>query len=368
MKRIVLIGNGFDRSIGAPTTYQNVLDYFLQKEISNLLNEIDDSMPVLRLKGNQIAIHTTTSFALWLKENCLKSSFTLKQLNDAVRSEKPQIGGRFIKPIDWLSPFYRLLFNEYETNNWVDIERMFFSYLSNSNKSHINRLNDNMKYLVEVLNEYLNKLEIRASASEYGYFKKTFFSNRLQFDNSTYDWIESGYQFKEKTIFVNFNYTNFLGDVLTKTTLLNESQIIHIHGNLLDSESLIFGYGNEEHPNYKKIEALEDNRFLKYMKSSHYAKRSEYQSILYNLNKEYEVYIYGLSCGLSDKLLLNEILENDNCKQIRIFFHKYKDESDNFEDTYNNISRSFSNKSKLREKVISKRETDVIKQFNLLGT
>ena len=59
---------------------------------------------------------------------------------------------------------------------------------------------------------------------------------------------------------------------------------------------------------YKGIEVLNDIRIFQNIKSFIYNKAFEYRDLLRFLNSgEYHVSLYGHSCGLSDRLLLNEV-------------------------------------------------------------
>ena len=63
---------------------------------------------------------------------------------------------------------------------------------------------------------------------------------------------------------------------------------------------------------------------------------------------EFEVIIYGHSCGLSDRILLKTIFEHKNCKRIYVAFHK--DIDDYFNKTIE-ISRHFDDKKEFLEKL-----------------
>jgi len=69
--------------------------------------------------------------------------------------------------------------------------------------------------------------------------------------------------------------------------------------------------------------------------------------------KEFQVYIFGHSCGLSDRTLLNTIFENNNCRSIKLFYHQ-KESSDNFIEIMQNISRHFNKKGFMRSKIVDK--------------
>jgi len=74
--------------------------------------------------------------------------------------------------------------------------------------------------------------------------------------------------------------------------------------------------------NYKLIENMKNNNYLKY--------------------------IMGLSCGTPDRTLLHTLFEHKYCKSIKIFFHKENTEVDNYLDIF--IFRNFSNKEKMNDK------------------
>lgn len=360
MNRIILIGNGFDRSLGVPTGYGEFLSYLFKKEATRLLetgNGISKGRGYF-IENEVLEASFSQSYLVSdLDEQLKEANFDYVQYSDRLKKNPNTITTK------WKNPFVNFLFNQYQQLNWVNLEKDYFNYLCGANRK-IALLNEGMEFLLDEIHNYLISFSISYNHRQHGYFKRAFFSNALMFDPSVNDWIDNSNSFDDNVIFINFNYTNFLWALLKSNLLLDKSEIYQIHGRLSNRQGLIFGYGNENHPEYTRIEGLEDNRYLKYIKSSHYAKSSDYQGVLYHLDKDYEVYVYGLSCGLSDQVLLNEILESNNCKQIRIFYHGTL-EKNNFTETYNNISRSFKDKSKLRKKVITIRGSDSIKQFNL---
>lgn len=64
----------------------------------------------------------------------------------------------------------------------------------------------------------------------------------------------------------------------------------------------------------------------------------------------------GHSCGLSDRILLNSIFDNDNCEQIQIYYHQKEDNTDDYFNKTIDISRHFSpeNKGVMRTKIVIK--------------
>jgi len=69
---------------------------------------------------------------------------------------------------------------------------------------------------------------------------------------------------------------------------------------------------------------------------------------------KYQIFIMGHSCGLSDRTLLNKLFEHDNCVSIKVFYHQIDETTDNYSDIVRNISRNFTSKAVMREKVVNK--------------
>ena len=170
-------------------------------------------------------------------------------------------------------------------------------------------------------------------------------------------------------MFLNFNYSNTeklyieqkyevpakYGDDLIELKIYRNT--IHIHGELENSENpIIFGYGDEIGKEYEEIENLNDNDFLENIKSIRYSDTNNYKRLLDYINSDkYQIYLFGHSCGLSDRTLLNTLFEHKNCVSIKPFY--YYDEkkgTDNYSDIVRNISRHFKDKAVMREKVVNK--------------
>ena len=65
---------------------------------------------------------------------------------------------------------------------------------------------------------------------------------------------------------LNFNYTKTADLYLeNKYFILN-----HIHGDLLAPETVIFGYGDESDDEYKKLQKINDNEYLRHIKTNRY--------------------------------------------------------------------------------------------------
>jgi hypothetical protein len=155
------------------------------------------------------------------------------------------------------------------------------------------------------------------------------------------------------TLFLNFNYTSTEKMYVQN---INSDKVIHIHGELGNPKNLvIFGYGDDIDEKYKRIEQLNNKEYLENIKSIRYLETRNYQEMLKFIEvDDYVIYIMGLSCGNSDRTLLNTLFEHKNCLSIKIFFHQKEGETNDYYDVVRNISRNFTNKSLFRKIVVDK--------------
>jgi hypothetical protein len=156
---------------------------------------------------------------------------------------------------------------------------------------------------------------------------------------------------------VNFNYTKTLDKIIYNTH--SDKEIIHvqIHGVIENIDNqVIFGYGDDLHNRYQEIEDEDNNSTLNYIKTFYYANSSNYLNLIdFMESGNYEVYVVGHSCGLSDRTLLNTIFEDSKCKLIKIFHYeneKVKSKDDHFQKTIA-VSRHCTNKPKLRKRIVT---------------
>lgn len=68
------------------------------------------------------------------------------------------------------------------------------------------------------------------------------------------------------------------------------------------------------------------------------------------------------SCGLSDRVMLNTIFEDENCRSIKIYYHRRENESDHYTELVQNISRHFRDKPLMRKKIVSKEYSSPLPQ------
>ena len=346
--RLVLIGNGFDLAHGLKTSYRDFLDWYMcdafKQFCSTTVRNYTD--PLIEIKSkyygrSSIYANTPVNF---------------QQVLEFIQKN-------YFQSNNYKSDFFKRIIKLHGESKWVDIEVFYFrllkSFFLNSNfpEKHkvIKKLNEDFSFLVKKLIEYiktinedilnLNKLPLETSQS--------ILKEVISFDN-------------ESSIvkFLNFNYTETLSVIYS----IAQDEIIHIHGKAsqIDENPIIFGYGDESDPEYQKIEDSGENIYLDHIKSFGYFKANNYNKLLSFIDsKSFNVYIVGHSCGLSDRVLLNQIFEHPNCNGIEIFYHELKDGSDNFKEITQEISRHFKpqNKSIMRRRVMNKNSKNFIPQI-----
>lgn len=341
--KLVIIGNGFDLAHGLKTRYKDFLDWYMCKayhEFCSTNYYIDLLI--------EITNKYTSGKSVYAQE--------VKTFEDV----KKFIGANFNYSINYKSNFFQKILELFNENNWVDIETYYFkllkSHFSSNNfldkKTDVYNLNKEFDFLIEQLISYVKVVnegiasmkELRSDISG-NYFNKLF--------NTT----------DNKLKVINFNYT----ETLNLLRYAKEEDIVYIHGRAseLDTNPIIFGYGDESDPAYQSIEDSGENMYLEHIKSFGYFKTNNYTQLLSFIDSApYIVYIVGHSCGLSDRVLLNEIFEHSNCQKIDIFYHVRNDSTDNFKEITQEISRHFkpNNKNIMRRKIIDKNVRNVIPQ------
>lgn len=341
--KLVLVGNGFDLAHGLKTSYKDFLDWYMCDAFKTFCKNGNYNDPLIEFRN---------------KYSGMSSKFQTQPttLEEALHF----IDGSSYQSIIYNSNFFKSLLHKYSANNWVGIEcyyfrtlKTFFSNLSINRKEVVGKLNSDFDFLIKKLSEYIQKINLTISDTQ-----------KLKIDNSRFVIKELFGENNQNTIkFLNFNYTETLHSIYNIT----QEEIIHIHGRVADIERnpIIFGYGDESDPDYQKIEDSGENLYLEHIKSFGYFRTNNYQKLLLFLDSEnFEVSIIGHSCGLSDRVLLNEIFEHPNCKKIEIFYHQRSDGSDNFKEITQEISRHFKpqNKGIMRRKVADKNDSNVIPQ------
>lgn len=370
--RLVLVGNGFDLALGLKTRYSDFILWLLKKYFSQTIK----NEPAFTRDGRSYR-------AGYLNNNTFEIGIRTDYSN--VSYEKEIIEIDTIKDLKKFWEHYNIdykikskLLNQIVRHDdelgWVDIESLFYQELKkciDKESKYIVQLNNELDFLSKELKLYLYEIDTLPDGA--GNFESAV-CNQLTQEIKKNELIDEDLVEDNKTpdiiYFLNFNYTKALYNITKNlksgmyTANNIETEWNPIHGQAYNSDApMVFGFGDETDKNYEKIEDLNNNTFFEHIKSFKYSQTTNYQHLIRFLDSaNYQVFIYGHSCGLSDRTMLKEIFEHENCKSIKVFFHKTSDESDDFLEKTMEISRHFSNKAIMRRKVVNKELSSQIPQ------
>ena len=339
MNDLYLIGNGFDLAHGLKTSYNDFLLWYLKESIMRITpnKHFEDELIIVDRPLNYPLENHTTLSDLFLECQSLRISIKYKHY------------------------FFEQIVKNFQECKWVDVEYEYYLALLQiykwNEKQEIIR-GDYFNQDIIDLNSCFESIKKRLAEylSDHVKIKNDCKNNNI--DDILFEgaFNEKGKRSEIERLFICFNYTPTMELYLGNTIFKN--YLIYNHGELNDSNNpIIFGYGDEIDPHYEKIENLNNNEFLKNIKSFSYFKTDNYQKVMRFIegkDREFTVKILGHSCGLSDRILLNTIFEHPNCKTIKIYYYKKSEtENDYFEKTQE-ISRHFraSMKGKMREKIV----------------
>lgn len=416
MNRIVLIGNGFDLAHGMKTSYNDFLNDYWKETINNIRNtsayhQFENEELIISQVPEQLREDDFSSLKISIagaggkltyKNRFLEKITDKKHIQNWVDIEneyynllKDSFNGAKVRtpyPISDLNrDFERIknLLEEYLLKIEIEFDKNFkdprikntigrkiYSHfkLKDFTENSINqkvdieyqRISGDIKALktdIATMYEFsdgnqkiISKLDIDKPQKN---IKKQI--KKILISESAINYFEL---VPSQTLFLNFNYT--YNDLHYQESNKFESfdsnkktqpKFIHIHGSLNknDKNPIIFGFGDEIDENYHSIEKLNDNRYLENIKSIKYLETDNYKQLLEFLNSEnYQIFIFGHSCGVSDRTLLSTLFEHVNCVSIKPFYHRINEQNDNYSDIIRNISRNFSNKIEMRNKVVNK--------------
>ena len=269
------------------------------------------------------------------------------------------------------SPLLVRICESISSKGWVDIEADYYEMLKKVSNNpddldlNVDQLQKDLQSIQGQLAIYLCEVQSNANLSQNPKLKDLILEqiafddiailsrDRLLSDIGVFEHI-----LPNELLILDFNYTN--------TTSKYHRDVIHIHGSLADPKTMIFGYGDELDENYKKLSNLNDNHYLKNIKSIRYLESGNYRDLLRFINSApYQIYIMGHSCGNSDRTLLNTLFEHENCVSIKPFYYQKDEENDNYSEITQNISRNFTNMQSFRDKVVNKTLCEPMPQIQI---
>ena len=377
LNRFFLIGNGFDINHGLQTSYKHFLTDYVTKSVkkaSVATNNIyeDDSFQIEVWNQSRLDNHAKLFLHL---EMCLKK----ENISDFIRDKdyvwpkrpenthppliiRPK--NNFIKEIlrncfdcDWNGiedEIYKTIMTfhfkiqEYQKSHSITPIAKVAPVYSNI-LAEIKNLNMSIDCLKVHLKEYL-LTQNKPVEHNIDLFRKV--ATTLRYEAPVDADLESPKNLSTN-LFLNFNYTTYVKDIVNQIDALygNDEtvfQTLNIHGDLdSDIDDIVFGIGDEQNDFYQEIESRYDDDWLECMKSFRYFRNENYQDLLGFIKRgEYEIYVMGHSCSITDRTLLNMLFENEYCKKIHVFH--YKGMTSYLRTTYN-IARNFTDKVKMRE-------------------
>lgn len=404
MNRLFIIGNGFDIAHGLSTKYQDFInDYWSKIRIADYEDEfisIETYNFNVRLKDKEVKNYREFI-------NLIYSEYDRKFINENAGNICINSNGNSLFDMKFHNELFKKITLMNGEPKWVDIEKEYYQQLKQIVKSNskdklyeVSTLNQDFEDIKIKFEEYLStKVDSQISAetinteildflkiqeSTYGRGLENYLMEfpkedryGLKSDNEKKKGLFYGElirrvlerSIKEDTLILNFNYTNLIDTYLEENHWKHLFKHIQIHGKVgNDKNKINFGFGDEMDEDYKMIENLDENEFLRNFKSFGYLQNSNYKNLLdfIELGK-FQVIIMGHSCGISDRTMLNTIFEHPNCRSIKPFYYQWKDEEgithDNFTELVQNISRHFNKKKQMREKVVNKSLCQPLPQF-----
>lgn len=403
MNKLVIIGNGFDLAHGLPTSYKDFVNDFWKNLSSCAQNQIYREVVEVNLDLDLLPKTSNfQEFKDYIRKFPKNSEyFGYSEFPLTIHKNNHT---HTVCSFKFKNAFFEIICNR-SIKNWVDIEKLYYEEIKNifdRRKKHkhsemsiletdqdVRKLNQEFEQVKNLLEHYLSQK-----------VKNNYEWNGVQINNEDYksiitsltpisifnnehnilkeftkqedrDKIEiifenqknGDYQkYRVSTCLLNFNYTPTLLKYFNKIKKEDDYydiSIIHIHGELESQLNRVnFGFGDELDKEYKEIENLDDNEFLRFFKSFQYRQNDNYEKTLnYIDNEPFQVCIMGHSCGLSDRTLLNTIFEHKNCRSIKVFYYEYEEDGikkDNYTEIVQNISRHFDDKKAMREKIVNK--------------
>ena len=318
MNNLFILGNGFDLSHGMETRYDHFLNYIFEEHIKE------------ESKFNKLL-------------NIPKSA-DIQDLDSFLTTFEHRFPHRYLIPHDPLATFKEeelgcnfigeLISKKIIEGNWSDIEELYFQIINKADTQYLNSINTNFENFKIALQEYLR---IQESKSEKMDSYTRLFTKLLSTVNS---------------MVVNFNYTNTFEKLYMNDTVgYNKKNTIHIHGELFDElNPIVFGYAADD----DEVGILLDkgNNYLANIKRHQYKNSNQERKVKEYLNKTEDInlFIIGHSCGLSDKLILNQILNHPNIISIHILYYENRE---NYFDSHINIYRISNKNNDSYDKVVN---------------
>lgn len=406
MNRIVLIGNGFDLAHGLPTRYEDFINWYWDQRVEEFSKAGNISKDCL------CTFEIGQPYTWYGFYGQTISPLGKPKGKDIIESIlKGQYG---VKMKHSFSPFFQSIIKSIETKGWVDIENEYYKLLTKFTidtlqEKNLNELNEQLDFITKLLIKYLetisssmmkissiensiyspikpedisiegqhlvdeyvkdwlmkDEIVMRAKIRQYGLDEDDLLNEiRLFIEDYAANKLIINYpqlfMLPDHVLLLNFNYT-YTADTYESYT---RGSTIHIHGEINEPKSVIFGYGDELDENFQQLQNLNENECLRNIKSIRYLESDNYRNVLRFLESApFQVFIMGHSCGNSDRTLLNTVFEHKNCISIKPYYYQKDNGSDNYLDIIQNISRNFTKMKLMRDRVVNKTYCEPLAQM-----
>lgn len=349
MNRLILIGNGFDLAHKMKTSYCDFITDYMVGVVKNFLNnDIHDDVLV------------NIRFRYGGRSHNKVHKIQVDEKNVWTILQKITEQDQFV--LTYKSNFFRDSINKIHTLNWVDLENDYFENLlrcSSRSVYDINsviKLNKEFDFIREELEKYLFRIQSDNDINISSDLAELFYETIKAHDIVTINIADHN---PKEVMFLSFNYTDTIVKYIERYAEIYKSQTLtkinYIHGKLGTKRNpIIFGYGDEYNKRYLEFEDIRNKELLKHIKSFGYFKTSNYHDLLRFLNLDhFQVYILGHSLGVTDRTMLKQIFEHENCKSVKIFYHEKDESTNDYTDKTYDLASHFSDKEMMRNKIVT---------------
>lgn len=353
VNRLIIVGNGFDLAHGLKSSFKDFIYDYSFNVIKRVIRE-------LRHDDILISINANAQFT------DAESYLDKLSPNDAFKKLLSLSDNRHIQ-LTWKSRFFESIIQDVQNKKWVDVEIQYFDQLKDkkllNNSQAVKDLNEVFTYIKSCFISYLKEqIGINTFTADLNLLSQ--FEQKIRIPEARPNTIDEEKK-PHKTCILNFNYTG-IASLYSKKLKSKGYNYIPIHGQLqvdeISAQEPVFGFGDEMDEEYKKFELLRNDEIFKHIKSFKYLEFSHYRNLIEFIEfQPYQVQIFGHSCGLSDRTLLNTIFEHENCISIKPFYFENNGTND-YEQKIYSIARHFKSKSELRVKVVNKEFCEAMAQ------
>lgn len=349
MNRLVLIGNGFDLAHGLETSTNHLISYYFLNILNILKRE--------KAYGDELIDITQSSMSILPVDT--KKEFDIENSIECFKKYKDDIKSINVK---FKSMLLLQIYLRVSSLQWVDVEYLYYKNLKKKitdySSNPAKEIKDFFKQFEELKKQFITYLKTLGTEKIDKNNCNVCFDKMGNIFSEDIDSNEILYEVENKNLedvcLVNFNYTPLPESYLRHIDKKHNPSVIYIHGDLQEKHGKpIYGFGDEFDEQYHLLEKREDTSILRDIKSFQYLLNDNYANLMKFIDaNEFQVQIMGHSCGLSDRTLLKQIFEHENCKSIKIYYHKRKNGTTDYVDKTYELSRHFSNKQEFRRKLV----------------